>query len=253
MDVRETADIELSEETAPSPEAWAAWQKRVARIERWSRPLESGWDRLRAWANMLGPDHGILRYVVINRHRIGPKAWRSAQPLPHHIRQFAEAGGRTVVSLRGGQTFGSLPLEIEGCRRYGLEFRVCVLRSRGLPERDHFLRVLDFIDSIEEPVLFHCKSGADRVGLMSALYLILREGRSPGEAMAQLSRRFGHFRNGPTGVLDLLMEAYAADHDRDAIGLREWVETRYDPEAITAGFRPSGWGRLLVDAILRRE
>lgn len=252
MDVRE-AEPEFREEDAPSPEIWAAWQKRVARIERWRRPLTTTWDRVRAWANMLILDHGILRYAWINRHRIGPRAWRSAQPLPHHIRQFAARGGRTMVSLRGGQTFGSLPLEIERCKKYGIDFRVCVLRSRGLPDRAHFLRVLDFVESIEEPVLFHCKSGADRVGLISAVYLMIREDVPPEEAAQQLSLRYGHFRNGPTGILDAMMDAYVADHAKDGIGLRDWVSTRYDPDAITAGFKASTWGKLLTDLIIRRE
>ncbi len=30
-------------------------------------------------------------------------------------------------------------------------------------------------DRIEYPALFHCKSGADRVGLMAALYLFFKE------------------------------------------------------------------------------
>jgi trehalose/maltose hydrolase-like predicted phosphorylase len=37
-------------------------------------------------------DHGIFRMVYANCHKLSDKAWRSAQPAPHHIRRFADAG-----------------------------------------------------------------------------------------------------------------------------------------------------------------
>ncbi len=225
---------------------------RQARIARWSRPLESRWDRLRAWANMLVVDHGALRYLWPNRHRVSDRAWRSAQPAPHQIRAFARAGGRTVISLRGGRFFGSLPLEREACAREGLAFHVFVLRSRSLPTREELAAADRLFATIEYPVLFHCKSGADRVGFMSALYLVLAEGVPVSEARDQLALRFGHIRQGKTGVLDAFFDAYERETG-GRLPLRDWIRTRYDRAAVLASHTATGWATLLTDRVLRRE
>ncbi len=242
-----------TEDVPPEVAANPAWQRRVARLERWNRPITTLWQRLRAWTNMVFVDHGIFRLIYSNTHRVGRHAWRSAQPAPHHLGRFARAGGLTVVNLRGGQTFGSLPLEREACIRYALDYRVFVLRSRGLPDRETLLGAIGFLDQIQYPALFHCKSGADRAGFMSALYLLAREDAPIETAQKQLDIRYGHFRSGPTGILDALFDAYAAEHAKDGIGFRDWVATRYDPDEIRKGFRVSNWASILVNRILRRE
>ncbi|MEM6973185.1 MAG: tyrosine-protein phosphatase [Pseudomonadota bacterium] len=236
-------------------------QRRRRRERRWLKPLDTPRKRLKAWANMLLVDHGIFRALYSNTHRVTALMWRSAQPMPHHIRRFARAGGATVVSLRGGTQFGSLPLELEACDTEGLEFETIVLRSRGLPKRDELLETLDRLETLETPVLFHCKSGADRAGFMSGLWLMHIEGADVATAQAQLSLAYGHFRRSKTGILDAFFEAYAADQSQAATGdgahqqlsLREWVATRYDPAAIRAAFRPAGLASLIGDGILRRE
>ncbi|WP_339950633.1 tyrosine-protein phosphatase, partial [uncultured Albimonas sp.] len=109
------------------------------------------------------------------------------------------------------------------------------------------------------PVLFHCKSGADRAGLMAALWMVLREGRSAAEASGQLSLRYGHLSRGPTGVLDrFFAEATAAE--ARGVPFRQWIETEYDREAIETAHRVAarrswrqrlaGW---ITDRLLRRE
>lgn len=230
---------------------WALTRQR--RLKRWRKPLVGWRQRLRAWLNMLFVDHGFIRYVYLNRWKVSAKMWRSAQPLPHQIRHFARAGGRSVVSLRGGMMFGSLPLEVEACDREGLDFRTIVLRSRQLPSREEMVAILEELEAIETPVLFHCKSGADRAGFMSALWLMMRESADLETARGQLSLRYGHFAQSKTGVLDAFFAAYAAERARDGIGLADWVRERYDPDAITAEFRAGGVGALIGDRILHRE
>jgi len=231
----------------------STFQRRKARrIRRWNRPLETPWRRLRAWVNMLVVDHGIFRLLYVNMHRVGARGWRSAQPAPHDIRRFARAGGRTVVSLRGGKAFGSLPLETEACAVHGLAYENFVLRSRSLPAREELMQAMRLFSRIEYPVLFHCKSGADRAGFMAALYLVLAEGVPVAEARRQLALRFGHVRQGPTGVLDAFFDAYEAETG-GGVPLADWIRDGYDREAVIAGFRSRGWARLLTDAVLRRE
>jgi protein tyrosine phosphatase (PTP) superfamily phosphohydrolase (DUF442 family) len=227
--------------------------RRQERRDRWRQPLATRWDRLRAWANMIFVDHGFFRMVYLNLHPVSGQAWRSAQPTPYQIRALARRGLRTVVSLRGGQSFGSLPLEEEACREAGLNFETFVMRSRAIPKVDEILALKALFARLEYPVLFHCKSGADRAGMMAALYLVLHEGRTVAEARRQLHLRFGHVRHGKTGVLGAFFDAYERDHPDGAVPLAEWVETRYNRNAITTEFRPLRLGVFVTEKLLRRE
>ena len=202
---------------------------------------------------MILVDHGFFRMAYLNLHQVSPQAWRSAQPTPYQLRALAGRGLRSVVSLRGGQSFGSLPLEIEACRAAGLHFETFVMRSRALPTVDEVRALTALFQRLEYPVLFHCKAGADRAGMMAALYLVLHEGCTVAEARRQLHLRFGHVRQGKTGVLGAFFDAYERDQPDGAMPLAEWVETRYDQKAITKAFRPLRIGVFVTDRLLRRE
>ncbi len=225
----------------------------MARIARWDRPLVGAWDRARAWANMLLADHGVFRMAYLNRHRVTPAFWRAAQPSPGQIRDAAAQGVRTIVNLRGGREYGSWPLEKEACDAAGLVLTDFVVRSRGAPDRETILAARDFFNSLQYPVLVHCKSGADRAGFMAALYLLVHENRPLDEAMQQLSLRYGHFRFAKTGILDAFFERYRTEGLARGMPFMEWVETTYDPEALDREFKPHGLSNFIVDGLLRRE
>ncbi|MEL6318835.1 MAG: tyrosine-protein phosphatase [Pseudomonadota bacterium] len=221
--------------------------------------LDSVGKRLAAWTNMIVVDHGFIRLAHLNLHRVGRDAWRSAQPAPHHIARVARLGVRTVVSLRGGRRFGSYPLEVEACRAHGIAFEEITLRSRDAPKRQTLAEVAALLDRIAYPALFHCKAGADRAGLMSALYLLLREGASVERAQAQLSWRFLHVRQGPTGVLDAFLEMYAQADARhraetgEPLDFLTWSQTEYNRKTLQKSFKSNLFGRLIVDRLLARE
>lgn len=236
---------DLADSTLPHP--------RQERLDRWRRTLATPRDRLRAWISMIFVDHGIFRMVYLNLHRISEQAWRSAQPTPYQIKALARRGLRSVVSLRGGQSFGSLPLEVEACDKVGVAFETFVMRSRAIPTADEIREMKALFERLEYPTLFHCKSGADRAGMMAALYLVLHEGRPVAEARRQLHLRFGHVRQGKTGVLGAFFDAYERDQPDGRMPLLEWVETRYDPKAVTDGFQPLRIGMFVTDKLLRRE
>lgn len=103
------------------------------------------------------------------------------------------------------------------------------------------------------PALMHCKSGADRAGLMSAVYLAMHERRDADEAAAQLRLRYGHLRIGRTGVLDEIFRQYRRDAAETPMDFSTWVEQVYDADKINLQYRSGRLGNLLVDRILRRE
>jgi protein tyrosine/serine phosphatase len=234
-------------------------------IKRWTSPWRrAAVEKTPPWARrILGPaasyldmlfiDHGIFRLVYLNKHRLGDRAWRSAQPAPHDIRAFARRGVRTILNLRGERLCGSYFLERAACRRHGITLIDLQIRSRTAPSREALRTLVEVFDRAEYPMLLHCKSGADRAGLVSVLYRHLKDGVPVADAMRELSLRYGHVRQADTGILDHFFERYLEDTRRRPMPLLDWIENVYDPEELKRSFRPQRWANGLVDRILRRE
>ncbi len=198
-------------------------------------------------------DHGFFRYFYLNKHEVAPGVFRSAQPAPHHIRRFAEQGGRTVLYLRHGTEFGSWQLEKEACEEHGLELVQLGLKSRELPSPELLEELAEIFLKAERPVLFHCKSGADRTGLAGALWRLIVEDSTIEEAREQLSPKYGHFSNSRTGILDALIDSYENDTKDAPLKFMDWARKKYRPNRIKRHFKPTSFWGFLVDKILRRE
>src|SRR5262245_42310655 len=231
----------------------AVWGWRQGLIERTPPWMRRTFGPMFWYIDMLLVDHGVFRLLYVNRHRLGDRAWRSAQPAPRHIRALRRRGLRTIVNLRGERLCGSYWLEQRVCERKGIALVDFQLRSRAAPTREEIRGARELFERIEYPVLFHCKSGADRVGLMSALYRAFQEGKPIAEAKRELSLRYGHFRQADTGILDRFFDKYLEDNARQPMPFMEWVDKVYDPDELKRSCRASGWARRLVDQVLKRE
>ncbi|MEE2690817.1 MAG: protein tyrosine phosphatase [Pseudomonadota bacterium] len=222
--------------------------------------FETPQGRARAWRELMLADHGLIRLLYRNTHEIAPgRMWRTYQPSPRHLEALARRGVKTIVNLRGDKPSGFYFLEEEACRRLGLDFITFRVFSREAPSKETLRDARALFDRIRYPAAMHCKSGADRVGLMSTLYLFFREGAPLDKAMQQLSFRYGHIRHGKTGVIDHALEQYIEHARREGTNLSSpdhfmrWVDTVYDPGAAKQAFLGSWWGNLLTEKILRRE
>lgn len=205
-------------------------------------------------------DHAIIRRLYQNSHEIAPGVWRSYQPSPGDLEKWARRGIKTVVNLRGPKPSAALFLEEDACERLGLHLVNFRVFSREAPSYETLCGARELFAAIEYPALFHCKSGADRVGLMSALYLFFTGIAPLDVALEQLSIRYGHLRQGKTGVIDAAFEQYLAHAAASSISLDDvdaffaWAKSpAYDPVAIKRDFKGGFVGNLLTEFFLRRE
>jgi protein tyrosine/serine phosphatase len=198
-------------------------------------------------------DHAFLRKLVKNRHWIDAKLMRGNQPSPQQLKALKDQGFKTIINLRGGDGSFAL-LEREACASLGLELVDLVVTSREVPSRERVLNAKTMFETIEYPAFMHCKSGADRAGLMSVLYAHFVLGQPIAEAKGQLAWKYLHAKIGKTGVLDYMFERYLADAEPAGVSFIDWVKSdAYDPAALKADFRAGWWGSLLTEKILRRE
>ena len=226
----------------------------------WTNDYASPDGRRRAWRELMLGDHGVIRKLYDNSHAIAPgKLWRSYQPSPADLKRWKARGVKTIVNLRGDKPSGFLFLEQEACDRLGLELVTLRTWSREAPPKAFLHAARDLFERITYPALIHCKSGADRAGLMATLFLFFHEGRPLDEATEQLSFRYGHIRQGKTGVIDAAFETYIEYARGKSVALDDvdaffrWVDSDYDPAAIKRDFNGTFWGRMISDVILRRE
>lgn len=216
--------------------------------------LSTPWGRFKAHWDYFWTDHAFLRLAFSNAHWLGPDLVRTNQLSPRQLEAWKAKGIRTVINLRGARDESYYALEKDACARLGLTLIDAPLDSRDAPGRDRIHRARDLFRQIEYPVLIHCKSGADRAGMMAVLYRHFHLGEPISVAIEQLSKKYLHHREGLTGVLDFMLEKYIAEVEPTGVSFIDWIDSAaYDPKAIRAEFKAGWWGTVLTDKILRRE
>jgi len=163
-------------------------------------------------------------------------------------------GLRSVINLRGHrQDCGSDALGRTRASALGLVHLDAPFESRGAPHKDRILRLAGLFAELPEPVLIHCKSGADRTGLAAGIWLLL-QGHGVPAALDQLHWRFGHVAASRTGILDAFFRDYGAfQAAHGAKPFLDWLREDYSEAALRAGFTSRRWANRLVDGVLRRE
>ena len=210
--------------------------------------------RARAYWDFMWGDHAFLRLGFSNAHWIGPDMIRANQPWPFQLKWWARRGLKTVINLRGGFDSAFYALEKDACERYGLRMVDATMYSREIPSRERMMYAQELFQTIEYPALMHCKSGADRAGIMSVLYRHFHLGEPIREAVKELSFRTLHVRQGKTGVLDYMFERYLTEAEPQGIAFMDWVMSdAYDPVGMKKDFQAAWWGTLVSDRLLRRE
>ncbi|MBY0564793.1 MAG: tyrosine-protein phosphatase [Hyphomonadaceae bacterium] len=216
--------------------------------------IETPEGRARARADLIWADHGFLRSRFSNFHWIedGVMA-RANQPSPKAIKRYARMGFKTILNLRGRSDTGYYLLEREACERYGLALVDFRMHSREPPSREQVRGAKATFDAIAYPALMHCKSGADRAGIMAVLYKHFRMDQPIAEAVEQLGLKYLHVKQGKTGMLDFFFATYLEATKESGKPFLAWVEEDYDKERVKSAFMGEWWANILVDKILRRE
>ncbi|MBL0370447.1 dual specificity protein phosphatase family protein [Rhizobium sp. KVB221] len=119
--------------------------------------------------------------------------YRSAQPSADDIARYAERYGiKTVVNLRGASDAKWYRQEVAATQKAGIkliDFGMSASRPLTSKQTDQLIALLK---DAPKPILIHCKSGSDRTGLVSIIYLQRLAGVDEETAEGQLSIRFGH-------------------------------------------------------------
>ncbi len=115
-----------------------------------------------------------------NLHKVSETLYRSAQPSEKGMKNLKAFGIKTIVNLR---SFNSDRKEIGDT---GLEYEHIYMKAWH-PEIKEVVRFLKIVtDEKRTPVLVHCQHGADRTGIMCAIYRVAVQGWTKEEALKEL-------------------------------------------------------------------
>jgi protein tyrosine/serine phosphatase len=146
-------------------------------------------------AGSCGAYWGAIQYQG-NFHAVSEGTfYRSAQLSRNELQSaIREHNIRSVLNLRGahpGQAWYDEELAMS--RSLGVAHYDYALSSHRFVTRQQIGEVLGLVRDAPKPLLVHCRAGADRTGLISALYRFAGEGVSAAEADRELSLVYGHF------------------------------------------------------------
>lgn len=166
--------------------------------------------------------YGASACLHANFHTVVPgEVYRSGQMNASQLAGVIEEYGiRSVVNLRGSNAAEWYRDETNVTGRLGVRHVDFRLSARREATDEQIGRLLAILRNAPKPVLIHCKAGADRTGLVSALYCLAIEEQSAAEAVRQLALWYGHVPLLQTIAMDRCFWHYAGRQVGRAAGAR---------------------------------
>lgn len=149
-----------------------------------------------------------------NLHKVSDDLYRGAQPTAEGIERLKALGVKTIINLRSSDTDKGLSIPP------GIAYeRIPMTAWRpNDPDVVRFLQIVT--DESRLPAFVHCRRGADRTGMMVAIYRIAVQDWDKEQAIAEMTQGGFRFNSGWQNLV-----RYIRDLDIEAIrqqaGLRE--------------------------------
>lgn len=154
----------------------------------------------------IGAYIGIIQYGGNLHSVVAGQLYRSAQLGDDRLKEVVQQYGiKSIVNLRGASRGASwYEDEIATAGALHVAHYDVALSDRRVVTAAQIRDIMETLRNAQKPILIHCKFGADRSGLIAALYLLKIAGQSADIADGQLSLLYGHFPylGSKTGAMD---------------------------------------------------
>lgn len=151
----------------------------------------------------------IYFFVYGNFHKVDRDVYRSAQLFSFNMPYYIKSHNiKSILNLRGEDTKKWYKDEIAFARENNLTHYNFGIPDRRVISKEKMNRIVEIIRDAPKPILIHCKMGADRTSLVSALYL--HAIKNDKDAKREISIIYGHFPwlGSKTGAMDKSFEEF---------------------------------------------
>jgi len=118
---------------------------------------------------------------MTNFFRVTKNLYRSAQPAPSAFPALADMGIRTIINLR------SFHWENRAVKKAGMKYLHLYVKGWHPEEKEVVSFLKTATDAGSTPVLVHCQHGADRTGVMVAMYRMAVQKWTKKEAISEMT------------------------------------------------------------------
>ncbi len=102
-----------------------------------------------------------------NFHKVSPDLYRGAQPTATGIKQLKAMGIKTIINLRSAHSDKDEIGDVE------IGYEHIPMKAWNTPKDKDVIKFLKIVtDKQKSPAFVHCQHGADRTGLMCAVYRV---------------------------------------------------------------------------------
>ena len=143
---------------------------------------------------------GVGNFQKVNDH-----IYRGAQPTDDGFRELAQLGIKTVIDLRQIGEHSQAD-EQKLVTSLGMRYVSIPMTGMSTPKDDQVTAVLALLsDTTSGPVFVHCKRGADRTGMVIAVYRISQDGWENRKALSE-AKSYG------MGFFERAIQHYVMDY-----------------------------------------
>ena len=133
-----------------------------------------------------------------NLYKVSDALYRGAQPTAEGLQELQKLGIKTVINLRESNGDQARLAEL------GVAYEHIPMSAFHLKDDDvvRFLRIAG--DQGHAPIFVHCQRGADRTGLMCAVYRIGVQGWTKDQAIAEMTQGGFRFNHGLQNIVNYI-------------------------------------------------
>jgi tyrosine-protein phosphatase SIW14 len=144
-------------------------------------------------ATSLATDH------LHNFYKINDSLYRAAQPSAKALQEAKALGIKSVLNLRNDA------LDSVKAVNTGLLLFTVPITTKDATKQD-IVKALQILIKAPKPLLIHCKHGADRTGIVTAMYRIIMEDISKETAIKEMTDGPFGFHHQYTNLIQLIKE-----------------------------------------------
>lgn len=131
------------------------------------------------------------------------QVFRSGQPVKDQLLEASKTHGIKSVLILHNSMREDVTHELELAEQNQIQALHLPISDHEMLSDENLFKIIAFLKEAPKPVLIHCRAGADRTGLVSAIYRNLFMNQDLAKAKSEmLTLKWGHLSFGGTKAMD---------------------------------------------------